>query len=59
VAVELIKMGYKVTILADAISSSSLQERKLALDRLQRAGAEVTSTESWVFETIQDSQDPK
>jgi nicotinamidase-related amidase len=59
VAADLLKRGYKVTILADAVSSSSLQERKLALDRLQRAGAEVTSTESWVFETIEDSAHPK
>jgi nicotinamidase-related amidase len=52
-------MGYKVTILADAVSSSSLQERNLALHRLQIAGADVTSSESWVFETIENSADPK
>ncbi|KAH8662432.1 Isochorismatase-like protein, partial [Xylariales sp. PMI_506] len=58
-ALSLKEQGYKVTIIADAVSSSSTQERKLALERLQAKGIDVTSLESWVFDTVGDAKDPR
>lgn len=45
----------QVFIVADAVDSRSANNRKIALNRLQQAGAIVTCTESVVFEWMKDS----
>ncbi|KAF9888958.1 hypothetical protein FE257_008128 [Aspergillus nanangensis] len=55
-ALDLQKEGYKVVVLVEAVSSSSRQERDLALRRMQSAGIGVTSMESWLFETLRSAE---
>jgi nicotinamidase-related amidase len=56
---ELLKQGYRVVIIADAVSSSSNEERLVALRRMQAVGVVVTSLESWLFETMETSEHAK
>ncbi|EED21810.1 isochorismatase domain-containing protein 2, mitochondrial precursor, putative [Talaromyces stipitatus ATCC 10500] len=55
---ELQKHGYKVVVLADAVSSSSFQERNLALRRMLASGISVNSLEGWTFELLGSSDHP-
>lgn len=50
---------YQVTVLADAVSSSSAWEKSLALQRLRSNGVDVNSLESWLFESTVGSTHPR
>lgn len=58
-ALALTKQGYQVTVLADAVSSSSAWERDLALHRLRSYGVDVNSLAGWVFDTVRSATHPK
>lgn len=58
-SIELLKKGFKVTVLADGVSSSSKEEHDLALLALRQAGVRVVSFESWLFETIRTADHSK
>lgn len=45
--------GYRVHVAADAVSSRAPENRALALERMARAGAIVTSTEMALFELLE------
>lgn len=47
-----ITMGYEVHAVADAISSRSESNMNIGINRLQQAGAVVTSTEMLIFELL-------
>ncbi|MBM4153800.1 MAG: hydrolase [Lentisphaerae bacterium] len=47
---DLLDAGYHVEVVADAVSSRSPENRRLALDRMAREGAAVTSVEMALFE---------
>lgn len=55
---DLLALGHRVYILADAVSSANPEERNLALARLRDAGAIVTSSESIIFEVLKDAKSP-
>lgn len=55
---ELQRHGYNVVVLADAVSSTSSQERKLALKRMRDAGISVNSVEGWIFELLRSDNHP-
>ncbi|KAE8385317.1 Isochorismatase-like protein [Aspergillus alliaceus] len=57
-ALEILEHGYKVAILADAVSSSSAQERMLALQRMLSAGTIINSVEAWAYEALRSAQHP-
>ncbi|QKX62137.1 uncharacterized protein TRUGW13939_09294 [Talaromyces rugulosus] len=57
-ALELKDHGYNVVVLADAVSSSSPQERVLALQRMSSSGITINSVEGWVFETLESAEHP-
>lgn len=56
---ELLKNGYRVVVITDAVLSSSNEERLIALKQMRAAGVVVTSLESWLFETMETSQHAK
>jgi nicotinamidase-related amidase len=57
--VDILGKGYRVTVLADAVSASSPEENEIALLRLRQAGVQVMSFESWLFATVKTASHPK
>ncbi len=53
---DLLALGHRVYILADAVSSVNPEERSIALARLRDAGAIVTTSESILFEVLGDAK---
>jgi len=55
-AMEMLHNHKQVFIVADAISSRNKNNKRLALRRLQQAGAIITCTESVIFEWLKDAK---
>jgi len=53
-SLELLNMGYMVELVSDCVSSRAVSNKELALAKLARKGAEVTSLEMCLFELIKD-----
>jgi nicotinamidase-related amidase len=51
--VHALRKGYRVHVVADAVSSRRSQNREIGLRRLERAGAVISSTEMVLFELLQ------
>lgn len=58
-ALDLLRAGHNVYVLADGVSSCNRQEVGLALDRLRCAGAVVTTSESWLYDMMRDAARPE
>ena len=52
---DLLAQGHKVYVIADGVSSCNEHERTVALRRLAREGAVVTTSESWIYEVMGDA----
>ena len=57
-AMDLMEGGLDVTIVADAVSSRTEQNRQIALDRLAAEGANISSTEMALFELLKTAKHP-
>jgi nicotinamidase-related amidase len=57
-ALELMSLGYRVQVPADAVASRFKIDWEFALRRLERAGAVVSTTESVLFEWVERSDSP-
>ncbi|KAI0751246.1 Isochorismatase hydrolase [Daedaleopsis nitida] len=55
---DLIERGYDVYVLADGISSTHPQEVPIAIERMRRAGGQITTSESAAFELLGDANKP-
>ncbi|KAK4227716.1 Isochorismatase-like protein [Podospora fimiseda] len=55
-ALDLVREGHKVYVMADGVSSSNKEEVGIALERLRREGVVVTSSESWMYELVGDAE---
>lgn len=55
---ELLDRGFDVHVVADAVSSRSQVDRMFALDRMKRAGAYITTSESVILGLVADSAHP-
>ena len=49
---DLLAAGYEVTLIADAISSRTVENKTIALQRMSRDGAKLSSTEMALFELL-------
>ncbi|MCB0511534.1 MAG: isochorismatase family protein, partial [Bacteroidetes bacterium] len=54
-ALDALKLGFEVHIVADAVSSRTLENKQIALDRLRQAGAFIVSTEMVLFQLIDEA----
>ncbi|KAF8466596.1 Isochorismatase-like protein [Kalaharituber pfeilii] len=52
---DLLDMGIKVYIVADGVSSCNKEEIPIALARMRQAGAAITTSESWLYEVMEDA----
>ncbi len=51
-AVDLLENGFHVEVVADAVSSRREENREIGLSKMQRRGADLTSTEMALFELL-------
>ena len=58
-AMDLMEGGLDVTIVGDAVSSRTVQNRHTALTRLAAEGAHISSTEMVLFELLKTAQHPQ
>lgn len=58
-ALELLRDGHKVYVLADGVSSCNKEEVPIALARLRHEGVVVTTSESFLYELINDAAIPE
>jgi len=49
---DLLAQGYHVEVVADAVSSRTAENKKLGLEKMRRAGAEITAVEMCLFELL-------
>jgi nicotinamidase-related amidase len=58
-ALELLRMGFRVQVPADAVASRATLDWEFALRRLERAGAVVSTTEAVLFEWTERADRPE
>lgn len=58
-AIQLLKNGFEVFLVADAVSSRNPTNKHLALERARQYGAEIVVTESVLFEWMRDANHPE
>ena len=56
---DLLDAGYHVEVVADAVSSRTAENRQVGLDRMVRAGANLTSVETALFELLREAGTPQ
>ena len=58
-AVDLLRKGFLVEVIADAVSSRALENKQFAITRMQAEGVSVTSVEMALFELLRTAEHPK
>ncbi|WP_322028996.1 isochorismatase family protein [Paraburkholderia sp. J76] len=58
-AAGLLRRGFSVTLVIDAMGSRKIADKEVAITRLNKAGAEVATVEMVAFEWLRSSQHPK
>lgn len=57
-ALDLLRMGYDVHVVADGTSSQNESDRAFAFERLRQCGAFITTYESVLFQLLGDAKHP-
>ncbi|XP_037945378.1 isochorismatase domain-containing protein 1 [Teleopsis dalmanni] len=58
-AIDLLQQNINVYVVADCLCSRLNQDRDLAIERLRQAGCVITTSESLIFNLMQDKNNPK
>lgn len=58
-AVDLVSAGYGVEIVVDCVASRTTENKQIALEKMQAAGAGLTTTEMILFELIKTAESPR
>ena len=56
---DLLRRGFEVNVVADAVSSRTLENKQIALKRMDAANANIFSTEMALFELLRTAEHPK
>jgi len=56
---DLLQKSYDVHVLADGVSSCNKGERHIAIEAMRSAGARITTSESILYQLMNDASDPK
>ena len=57
-AVDLVKRGYEVDVISDAVSSRTLENKNVGLERIAAGGGNISSTEMAIFELLKTAEHP-
>lgn len=57
-ATDLKKAGFEVSVIADAVSSRTLENKKTALTKMQVLGIDISGTEMLLFELLKTAEHP-
>ncbi len=57
-AVDLVRKGFYVNVISDAVSSRTFDNKKIALERIAAEGAKISSTEMALFELLKTAKHP-
>ncbi len=58
-AADLLSAGYEVEVVADAVSSRSLENKQIALEKIRDLRVAITCTETALFELMRTADSPK
>ncbi|MFZ2146320.1 MAG: hydrolase [Sedimentisphaerales bacterium] len=58
-AVDLLRKGFNVDVIADAVSSRALENKQIAIDRMAAEGANISCTEMALFELLRTAEHPQ
>ena len=58
-AVDLVRRGFRVDVLADAVSSRTLENKQVSLQRMAGLGVNITSVEMALFELLRTAEHPQ
>ncbi len=58
-AVDLLRKGFSVDVIADAVSSRTLENKQIALNRMAAGGANISCTEMALFELLRTAKHPQ
>ena len=58
-AMDLLNRGYEIYLVADAVSSRTIRNREIGIQKLKDSGAVLTSAEMALFELLKTAGDPK
>ncbi|HJX09448.1 MAG TPA: hydrolase [Candidatus Binatia bacterium] len=58
-ALDLLRKGFEVSVIADAVSSRTLENKQIALKQVAAENASITSTEMALFELLRTAEHPK
>jgi nicotinamidase-related amidase len=58
-AVDLLERDYEVEVIADAVSSRTLANKEIGLDKIAAEGAQISSIETCLFEILKTAEHPR
>jgi nicotinamidase-related amidase len=58
-AIDLLRKGYKVNVIADAVSSRTQENKNIAISRIAAEGVRISCTEMALFELLKTAEHPQ
>jgi nicotinamidase-related amidase len=58
-AVDLLEKNYEVTVITDAVSSRTLDNKQIAISKMQTMGINISTTEMALFELLKTADHPE
>jgi len=58
-AMDLINLGYEIEVVADAVSSRTVENKEIGLEKIRDGGGKLTSTETALFELLKVAEGEK